>query len=34
VDNDVEANLQDVEMLGTKQRVIFEQYQMETHHIE
>lgn len=34
VDNYVEANLQDVEMLGTKQRVIFEQYQLEIDHIE
>lgn len=32
MDNDVETDLQDVEMLGTKQRVIFEQYQVKLDH--
>ncbi len=34
MDNDVEVDLQDVEMLGTKQRVIFEQYQVELDLVE
>jgi hypothetical protein len=34
VDKDSEAHLQEVEILGTKQKFIFEQYQVEINHIE
>ncbi len=34
MDKDSEAHLQEVEILGTKQKFIFEQYQVEINHIE